>query len=330
MTTSDQIKAAADHLAKGGITAFPTETVYGLGADATNESAIARVFELKGRPATNPLIVHVSGPEMAKACVLKWTDSAADAASAFWPGPLTLVLNKSKLIPDNATGGTQTVAVRMPDNEMTLALIEMLDRPIVGPSANPSGYVSPTRAEHVQRDFGNDEVLVLDGGPCRAGIESTVLDLTGDTPRILRRGVIGAEDLEPVLGTVLLSDHAESGRGDEPVHSPGLLGPHYRPNVPLVIVKDAFDISKTIADAGGPVALICPPGQRIRLDQPHHSIEMPGLAKGYARELYAALREADGVGAKQIIAVLPLGRDSEIWDAVRERLHRAADRSDQT
>jgi L-threonylcarbamoyladenylate synthase len=322
MTEPDDITRAAARLAEGGLVAFPTETVYGLGADATNRSAIGRVFSLKGRPSANPLIVHVTGEEMARTCVSSWPEAAAKAAAAFWPGPLTLVLPKSDLIPSIATAGGETVAVRMPDHDAAVALIEALGRPIVGPSANPSGYVSPTMAEHVRAHFDADAVLVVDGGACRAGIESTVLDLTGSLPRVLRRGVIGTEELVPVLGPVEIADG--SPEEDGPVASPGVLGAHYRPEAPVTMLDDVSLLSRTVGGADGPVALLGPPGRRIRVGPPHLGIDMPGFASRYARKLYAALREADAAKPVRIIVVNPLLKDSEIWDAVRERLRRAS------
>lgn len=314
------ITRATELLGAGELVAFPTETVYGLGADATNESAIKKVFEAKGRPTENPLIVHVADEEMARLCVREWPDAASKAAAAFWPGPLTLVLSRSERIPSAATGGSDTVAVRVPKHPGALELIEAFERPIVGPSANPSGYISPTCAEHVRAHFGEDQLFVLDGGPCKSGIESTVLDLTGGTPRILRRGVIGTEELEPVLGTVEIAD----GETDEPVRSPGRLGPHYRPRARVELLEDVSIISRVVGEAGGKVALLSPPGQRVRVSSPHVGIDMPGLASGYARKLYAALRQADESDPVMILVVYPLLKDSEIWDAVRERLRRAS------
>ncbi len=316
------IRAAASRLATGGLVAFPTETVYGLGADATNPEAVGRVFAAKGRPAENPLIVHVSDEAMARRCVGSWPDLAARAAEAFWPGPLTLVLPKSDVIPGIVTAGGETVAVRVPDHPVAIALIEAFGGPIVGPSANPSGYVSPTRSEHVRLHFSNEMVLVLDGGACRAGIESTVVDLTGPVARILRRGVLGTEDLGPVMGTVEVS-RDEPGEGDA-VLSPGLLGPHYRPRARVLLLEDVTELSRVVGDAGGKVALLSPPGRRVVVSSPHVGIDMPGLASGYARKLYAALREADEAEPALIVVVFPLLKDSEVWDAVRERLRRAA------
>ena len=325
------IKAAAKRLESGGLVAFPTETVYGLGAAAKSAEAVARVYETKGRPSNNPLIVHCSDEAMASACAASWPEAAKKAAAAFWPGPLTLVVERAASIPDIVTAGGGTLAVRVPDHPVAVALIEAFGGPIVGPSANPSGYISPTTADHVRASFTEDQVLVLDGGPCRAGLESTVLDLTGEKPTILRRGVIGTEELTPVLGEVLVAEHAlgaaaptEAGEAGEAMRSPGVLGPHYKPRAPVTLVEDISTISRVVSDAGGKVALLGPPGQRVRIGSPHLGVDMPGLASGYARELYAGLRRADESEPALIVVVFPLLKDSEVWDAIRERLRRAA------
>ncbi len=323
MTDSSDIEAAVARLTEGRLVAFPTETVYGLGADVTNPAAIERVFAAKGRPGNNPLIVHVSDAEMAQRCVSSWPGAAEKAAAAFWPGPLTLVLPRSDLIPSIVTGGGETVAVRAPDHPVTIALIEAFGGPVVGPSANPSGYISPTRASHVRQHFGEHDILILDGGPCRAGIESTVLDLSvNGSARILRRGVLGVEDLEPVIGAVTVS--GEETKRDEVASSPGLVGPHYQPRAPVLLLEDVTALSRVVADAGGRVALLSPPGRRVVVSEPHLGINMPGLASAYGARLYAALREADESEPALIVVVFPLLSESEIWDAIRERLRRAA------
>lgn len=316
----DQIAAAADRLRAGRVVAFPTETVYGLGADALNEAAVARVFELKGRPSVNPLIVHVDGPAMARQVAGDWPDEADQLAEAFWPGPLTMVLPKGEAVPDVVTAGGPTVAVRAPDHAVTLDLIGSFGGPIVGPSANRSGGISPTRAAHVQGVWPDDDVLVLDGGPCRAGIESTVLDLAHR--RVLRPGVIGAGEIAAVIGAPVDS----GGRASGPAASPGLVGPHYRPSAPCVAAGDLVDVSAAIASAGGPVVVISGPGVPVAVDPPHSSVAMPGDAEAYAAELYAALREADALSPASIVVVTPgetSNPEGAVWAAIRERLSRA-------
>lgn len=329
MADNADLEKAVERLRAGGLVAFPTETVYGLGADALDEGAVARVFRAKGRPADNPMIVHVSDEAMARRVVRDWSEEAGRLGERFWPGPLTLVLPKAGCVPGIVTAGGESVAVRVPDHPLALALIESFGGPIVGPSANPAGYISPTAADHVRAHFDETAVFVLDGGPCRAGIESTVLDLTGDSPRVLRRGVAEPEEIEAVLGrAIVLPGRGESvdasAGGGEAVASPGLLGPHYRPRAPVELIEDVMILGQRIAESEGKVAIISPPGRQVRVRPPHLSIGMPGLARGYAKKLYAALREADDFGPALIIVVTPMLTDSPIWDAVRDRLWRAA------
>src|SRR5262245_53340115 len=238
----EEIAAAVARLRAGGVVAFPTETVYGLGADALSERAVARVFELKGRPGNNPLIVHVASAAMARDVVAPgaWGREAELLSTAFWPGPLSIVLPRSAAVPANVTAGGPNVAVRCPDHPTTLALLEAFGGPLVGPSANPSGRVSPTTAAHVREAFG-DEVMVLDGGACRAGIESTVVSLVG-TARVLRPGVIGAGEIGRVLARdVEEARHApqEESLASRPMESPGRLASHYAPAARTLVVESS-------------------------------------------------------------------------------------------
>lgn len=296
----EAIAEAVRVLRAGGLVAFPTETVYGLGADALDAEHVRCVFEAKGRPPENPLIVHVADVAMARTVVGAWSREADTLAARFWPGPLTLVLPKADAVPTIVTAGGPTVGVRAPAHPLTLALIAAFGRPLVGPSANPSGSVSPTRPEHVRRAFG-DRVHVLDGGPCARGIESTVLDLTVDPPRVLRPGVIGAEAIAAALGREVLA--APSERLGGPERAPGHLGPHYRPSAPLVVVA--------AADEAGPGDLV---------------VRLPADAAAAAACLYAELHEADAARPSRIAVVLPRSAqgDPAIWAAIRERLDRAS------
>lgn len=324
----EAIAEAARRLRAGGLVAFPTETVYGLGALALDPAAVARVFAAKGRPATNPLIVHVADAAMARRVVAAWPGAAERLAAAFWPGPLTLVLEKREGVPAAVTAGADTVAVRVPDHPLTLALIEVLGEPIVGPSANPSGYVSPTRAGHVRGHFGADEVFVLDGGPCRGGIESTVVDLTVDPARVLRSGLVGAEELAAVIGgaVVEVAHGVDAAAGDGRARSPGVIGPHYQPRARVVLVRTLDELHAGLSRATGSALVIGPPGVQVTVRPPHGSIGMPASPAGYAAGLYAALREADEMGAGLVIVVDPAEADAPdaTWRAVRERLGRAA------
>lgn len=329
MARPDRVLEAAARLRAGRLVAFPTETVYGLGADAYSDSAVARVYEAKGRPAINPLIVHVSGPAMAQTVTSAWTEEAETLAATFWPGPLTLVLPKAPGIGDRVTGGGSTVAVRVPDHPLAIALIEAFGGPIVGPSANPSGYVSPTRAEHVRGHFDEDTVFVLDGGPCRAGIESTVVTLVGP-PRVLRPGVIGAGEIAAMLGrpvgdasgAAAASDRSGAGAASA-AESPGLLGPHYQPRARVVVYRSMAELSASVEAATGSVVVLSPPGLSVGVLAPHVVFPMPGLAETYAAEFYAALREADEIGASVVLVGEPSGA-SPVWLAVLDRLNRAA------
>ena len=316
----EDIAAAVARLRAGGLVAFPTETVYGLGADALNERAVRLVFETKGRPATNPLIVHVASPAMARTVVSHWPPEAEALARAFWPGPLSLVLPKAPHVPGVVTAGGPNVAVRCPDHPTALALIEAFDGPLVGPSANPSGRVSPTTAEHVRASFDERQVMVLDGGPCRAGIESTVVKL-GEGARILRPGLTSAGDIARVLGRPVqqTSEHAP-----EQLESPGLLASHYAPATPLTLCG-VHELPAHLRTARRVVVISHVP---LAVPASHVLRSMPADAAAYARELYAALREADAQGADRIVVVEPDpnadGPEGGTWFAVLDRLRRAA------
>jgi L-threonylcarbamoyladenylate synthase len=310
---SEVIEQAADILKRGGLVAFPTETVYGLGADARNADAIKKIFAVKGRPATNPLIVHVSGVAMAKLYSARWPHTARVLAQAFWPGPLTLVLPKVKEIVPEATAGLDSVALRMPDHSVAIDLIRKFDGPIAAPSANRSTHISPTTANHVRREFGSDVECVIDGGPCKFGIESTVLDLTSNLPRILRPGSITREQLQAYVGEVemksLITDIATAAA------SPGQQEVHYAPRTPAY----RFDLSQLaqidrMEDAG--FLFVGEPGssseRRITLANDPHA---------YAHDLYAALRQLDELNLRAIYVQSP--PDAPEWAAVRDRLRRA-------
>jgi L-threonylcarbamoyladenylate synthase len=325
----EEIAAAVAILMQGGTVAFPTETVYGLGADAFSAGAVRRIFELKGRPEHNPLIVHVAGENIARECTAEWPPEAHRLARMFWPGPLTIVLSRSARIPDLVTGGGDTVAVRCPDHHLTLALLETFGGPLVGPSANRSGHVSPTTAAHVRQSFKSEDVYVLDGGPCRGGIESTVVSLAGPNPRILRPGLISPEELEIVLGGPVEQPppgHADVDAGPAP--APGMLRSHYAPRAPAVLF-DAAHWPEVITGCPGPAVILAV--SPLEVPQGHTLLPMPADAAGYAARLYAALREADALSPALIAIEHPPGERSAeapsgeraIWTAVMDRLRRA-------
>ncbi len=320
----EEIAAAVARLRAGGLVAFPTETVYGLGALALDPAAVARVFALKGRPAHNPLIVHVSGEDMARRIVADWPREASLLARAFWPGPLTLVLPRSPEVPPAVTAGGPNVAVRCPDHPLTLALISALGQPLVGPSANPSGRVSPTSAEHVREAFTPDDVFVLDGGPCSRGIESTVLSLAATPARVLRPGVIGAAEIAGVIAREVHGLDTEAP-GAGPLDSPGRLAAHYAPAAEArLVTRD--ELERLLREPGRRIAVLS--HEPLEAPAPHRVEPMPRDARAYAAALYSALRRADA-GAPDLIAVLAPradGPDAHVWEAVLDRLRRAATR----
>ncbi|MGE3108707.1 MAG: L-threonylcarbamoyladenylate synthase [Phycisphaerales bacterium] len=329
-SATEQLQAAVHVLRAGGLVAFPTETVYGLGADALREDAVRCVFELKQRPPENPLIVHVSGPEMARRLASNWTSDAAALASAFWPGPLSIVVPKRPEVPGIVTGGSGSigVAVRCPDHPVALALLYAFGAPLVGPSANRSGRISPTTAQHVRESFAGEELFILDGGPCATGIESTVVSLLG-APRVLRAGVVSAEQLSRVLGKdvlpAALPGAEEGGRArpaGTPLPSPGMLTRHYAPSKPARLLP-ADQIRGVLAQAAGvdPAYAVLshtitsvPPGSTL--------IAMPPGDSEYAAALYTALRRAENSGGAEILIEAP-PMSSPTWHAIRDRLIRA-------
>ncbi|MCC6333894.1 MAG: threonylcarbamoyl-AMP synthase [Myxococcales bacterium] len=300
----------------GGLVALPTETVYGLGADAQNELAARRIFAVKGRPSTHPLIVHVASLEDARAWVAEVPPEGELLARAFWPGPLTLVLRRSALASDTVTGGQDTVAIRVPAHEVALKLLRAFDGGIAAPSANRFGKVSPTTAQHVREELGEDVDFILDAGPSQVGVESTIVDVTGAAPRLLRPGGLAREALEEALGRPLALATQVAD-----VRAPGMLESHYAPRAGLWLVdapRLAAEASRRL-DEGVRVVVLAPasavaPAAVIRLDVPED-------ATGFAQVLYARLREADRLG-EVILAVPP--PESGLGLAVRDRLARAA------
>jgi L-threonylcarbamoyladenylate synthase len=319
--SAEVIARAAEVLRRGGLVAFPTETVYGLGANALDAEAVARIFQAKGRPASNPLIVHLPEAPQPGPVVAAWPDRAARLAARFWPGPLTLVLPRGPAVPDAVTAGGPTVAVRVPAHPVALALLQATGLPLAAPSANSSTRLSPTRAEHVLRDLVGRIDLILDGGPTRGGIESTVLDLTAEPPRLLRPGLIEPAAVEEVLGSVARPSGAPA---PGPLPSPGMLARHYAPRTLLECVEgDGRGLVETLHAAGlrvGWLTHFTTPTER-----PLPGVvrgQLPADPAGYAAGLYAALHWLDGQGLDRIVVALP--PDSEEWLAVRDRLRRAS------
>jgi L-threonylcarbamoyladenylate synthase len=325
---SRSIAAAAETLRGGGVVAFPTETVYGLGACTFHARALERVYDLKGRPADNPLIAHVSGAAQAREIVAPgvWTDRCDMLAAKFWPGPLTLVLTKAPggRVPERATAGLPTIAVRSPRHPVARGLLEAVGEPVSAPSANRSGRVSPTRAQHVFDEFADvaeaRNLMILDGGACEVGIESTVLDVTASPPRILRHGSVTLEQLRLCIGDV------ESPEIGAQQASPGTSPSHYAPRTPVELPAsgDLQPALRRHTKAGHRcVTLVFDPEA---VESPHVALTMPQDAAGYAHDLYQRLREADALGCHTIVIQSPAD-DSQAWRAVHDRLRRAAART---
>jgi L-threonylcarbamoyladenylate synthase len=308
---------AAQILKSGGLVAFATETVYGLGAIVTRPEAIARIFAAKGRPAVNPLIVHVTGIPQARECARDWPGRAERLASRFWPGPLTLVLARTTKIPDLVTAGRTTVGLRAPDGLVARGLIERVGEPIAAPSANRSNRISPTLAEHVVADLDGEIDLVIDSGPTVVGLESTVLDLTGENPRVLRPGPISRPDLESALDGETVFEEAPGASVLVP-SSPGQMPVHYAPRTP------AYHVG-ALEELGGfdtkDFALIVIGDHRFaghRMAAEQFVLESPAIA---SQALYGVLHRCDGLAKAAIVVVLPPDRPE--WRAVRDRLIRA-------
>jgi len=291
------IKEAAERIRGGELVAFPTETVYGLGANALDAGAVARIYELKGRPATSPLIVHVASIEMARALVTEWPPEAERLARRCWPGPLTLVLPKASAIPDIVTAGLPTVGVRMPHHPVALALIRGAGVPLAGPSANRFAGLSPTTAEHVREAFG-DTVPVLDGGPCRVGIESTVVSIACGKITLLRPGMISIDDVARASVPDLNAAHP----------APGMHLRHYSPRTRLVLSNHPDPLGAYM-------------GINLQANAARF-VQMPATPEAYAARLYSVLHELDREGWP-VIGVEP-PPDTVEWAAVRDRLQRAA------
>jgi L-threonylcarbamoyladenylate synthase len=320
---------AAAVLRAGGLVAFPTETVYGLGANALDAAAVGRIFAAKGRPANNPLIVHVADEVGARQVAADWPPSAARLAGRFWPGPLTLVLPKAAAVPDAVTAAGPTVAVRVPAHPVALALLRAAGIPVAAPSANRSTQLSPTRAEHVLRGLDGRIDLVLDGGPTPGGIESTVLDLTAVPPRLLRPGLVPPTALEAVIGPVArAAPVAEPGAA--PLPSPGLMPRHYAPRKPLECVEgDALSRVRELAATGERVGWLVFgrsylfPADRLHLPESVYYGQLPSDPGACAARLYDLLHHLDNdIPVTRIVVELP--PDAPEWLAVRDRLRRAS------
>ena len=306
-----EVRRAAEILRRGGLVAFPTETVYGLGADASSPAAMKRLYEVKRRPAEHPVIVHFASGEEAFRWAREVPDGARALAKRFWPGPLTLILKRSALAKGFVTGGQDNVGLRVPSHPVAHELLEAFGKGIAAPSANRFGHVSPTTAAHVREDLGKDVDLVLEGGPSDVGIESTIVDFSSGAPVLLRPGRISRAQLEEVLHSAVLKKDSDSVR-----HSGGLER-HYAPRTPARLVA-THELDREIARLGDKVAVLAFSRPDERVD---YWLRMPREPHAYAQRLYAALRELDSAGCDAILVESP--PDTADWAAVLDRLRRA-------
>jgi len=317
MVTGRELDDAVAVLRAGGLVAFPTETVYGLGADAANPGAVRRIFEAKGRPPTHPVIVHLADAVQAANWAREVPEPARRLAQRFWPGPLTLILHRARGVSDVVTGGQDTVALRVPSHPVAQRLLARFGGGVAAPSANRHGRVSATTAEHVRREFGNAVTCVLDGGEADVGIESTIVDLSGARPALLRPGWIQAAEIEDVLGSPLVVPGADAPR------APGTLAAHYAPRTPLTLAEGdlALELAASLVRQGRRVAVLALSSQRPLLENLEW-VAAPRAAAGYAHALYASLRRLDEAGCDAIIVERP--PQSPEWAAIHDRLTRAA------
>jgi L-threonylcarbamoyladenylate synthase len=317
------IEEGAAILRAGGLVAFPTETVYGLGADALSAAAVQRIYRAKGRPSYNPLIVHVTDAAAARRVAAEWPASANALASAFWPGPLTLVLMRRREIPDIVSAGLPTVGIRVPAHPVAHALLAAARIPVAAPSANRSTMLSPTTGAHVAKSLGDEIDLILDAGPSLMGIESTVIDLTRELPTILRPGSISRIQLEAIIGPVETQTSAHSTQGDAPRASPGMLDRHYSPRARVTLADPSSESTRRLLEqlrADGFVAGALT--LHAQDDDSDAVVRMPDEPVAYAARLYDELHALDDLGCDVIVVErVPAG---SAWDAVRDRLERAA------
>ena len=298
-----ELERAAAVLRGGGLVAFPTETVYGLGANALDPVAVGKIYAAKGRPATSPLIVHVADVAMARTVVAEWPEAAERLAAAFWPGPLTLVLEKRDLVPDSVTAGLGTVGVRQPAHEVAAELIRVAGVPVAAPSANRFMGLSPTRAEHVRAGLGDAVDMVLDGGACVVGIESTVLSLVGGRAVLLRPGMVSRAEIEAVIGAVEVLGEVAEGEAHA---APGMHARHYAPETRLRLGVPGVESGYL---------------WHTRECEVEIAVRLPADSGGYAAGLYEALHLLDAAGLAEIVVeAVPEGGE---WDGIRDRLERA-------
>lgn len=318
MARISDIEKAAEVLRAGGLVALPTETVYGLGANAEDPAAVSRIFQVKGRPPSHPLIVHLGDADHLDDWVEDVPPAARLLAERFWPGPLTLVLRRGHRVPLEATGGLETVAVRVPDHPVALALLSAFGGGVTAPSANRFGSVSPTTADHVRAELGDAVDFVLDGGPCEVGVESTIVDATGEIPSILRPGGVTREDLEATLGRPLAVPATSH------IRVPGQHPSHYAPRARVVLAEPEKVVAEAelAQESGHRVGVLLPSSLPDIPVKAHAMVAVPASMAAYARGLYGFLRELDQQGCDLIVASLPA--EEGLGLAIANRLRRAA------
>lgn len=319
---------AGDILRRGGLVAFPTETVYGLGANALDSAAVAGIFTAKGRPPNNPLIVHVADVRQAKRLAAAWPEAADRLSEHFWPGPLSLVLAKCPEVPQVVTAGGETVALRWPAHAVARGLIAAAGVPVAAPSANRSTGISATRGEHVLTSLEGRIDLLLDAGPTPGGLESTVIDLTVSPARLLRLGLLTPREIAAVIGGIEASPGASGEQANVGVpRSPGLIERHYSPHTPLECGHDTRLRVSELCRQGRRVGWLTLTPPPVQSPAGLYPFEMPGDATGYSATLYAALHTLDALRLDQIVVELPpVGND---WLAIHDRLRRAAARTEE-
>lgn len=312
--SNEAVTRACDLLTRGELVAIPTETVYGLAGNGTDPEVVTKIYAIKNRPSFDPMILHFGSKEEILPFVRGWSETAEILANAFWPGPLTLLLERSQKVPDIVTAGLPKVAVRIPDHPLTLELLRCLEFPLAAPSANPFGYISPTTAQHVAQQLGEKISYILDGGACQIGLESTIIDVTGKRPKILRKGGVALEAIEAIIGKVEIAGHSSSHPA-----APGMLKSHYAPKTRLSLEPLEEILARHVPDKVGGLWLR-EANEALKIKN-QRVLSASGDLNEAARNLFAAMRELDALGLDMIVAELV--PDTGLGRAINDKLKRA-------